>query len=61
MADALRVVCPSCNATNRVARARLGEGVTCGNCKPPLLPCHPLELTKAHFERQRINAHVSQN
>ena len=52
MSDSLHVVCPHCNTTNRVPRARLGEGATCGNCKQQLFPGHPLELTKANFERQ---------
>jgi thioredoxin 2 len=34
-----------------VARERLGDGVTCGSCKQPLLPGQPFELTRANFER----------
>src|SRR6267378_1902956 len=45
------VVCAHCNATNRVPRARLDEGAKCGSCKQPLLAGHPLELTKANFDR----------
>ena len=52
MSDTLHVVCPHCNTTNRVPRARLGEGASCGSCKQALFPRHPLELTKANFERQ---------
>jgi thioredoxin 2 len=51
VSDNLHVVCPHCNTTNRVARARLGDGVTCGSCKQPLLPGEPFELTPANFER----------
>ena len=50
--DNVRVVCPHCNTTNRVLRARLDEGAKCGNCKLPLLEGHPYELTKANFDRQ---------
>jgi thioredoxin 2 len=52
MADTLLVVCPHCNTTNRVARARLGEGATCGNCKQALLAGEPFELTAENFDRQ---------
>jgi thioredoxin 2 len=49
--DTVHVVCPRCNTTNRVARARLAEGATCGSCKQPLLEGHPFELTAATFDR----------
>ena len=52
MPDTVHVVCPHCNTTNRVARARLGDGVTCGNCKRLLLEGHPFELTGENFDRQ---------
>jgi thioredoxin 2 len=52
MADTVHVVCPHCNTTNRVARSRLDDGATCGNCKRPLLEGHPIELTGENFDRQ---------
>jgi thioredoxin 2 len=48
----VHVVCSQCNTTNRVPRARLDEDAKCGSCKQPLLAGHPLELTKANFDRQ---------
>jgi thioredoxin 2 len=50
--DPLLVVCPHCDTTNRVARGRLRDGATCGQCKQPLLPGRPVELTQANFDRQ---------
>lgn len=50
--DALRVVCARCATTNRVPRARLGDGAKCGYCKELLLPGKPFELSKATFDRQ---------
>ena len=52
MTDTVHVVCPHCNTTNRVARARLGDGATCGNCKRLLLDGHPFALTGETFDRQ---------
>jgi len=51
-ADLLRIVCPHCDTANRVPRARLADGATCGHCKRPLLAGRPIELTKANFNRQ---------
>jgi thioredoxin 2 len=50
--DLLHVVCAHCDATNRVARERLDEGVKCGRCGQPLLAGEPFELTRANFDRQ---------
>ena len=50
--DAVRVVCARCATTNRVPRARLGDSAKCGNCKEPLLPGEPFELSRATFDRQ---------
>ena len=35
--DSVQVVCAHCNTTNRLPRARLGEGAKCGSCKQALL------------------------
>jgi thioredoxin 2 len=52
MSTHVHVVCPQCNATNRVARERRDAGARCGTCKSALFPGHPLELTKDNFDRQ---------
>ena len=52
MTDTLHVVCAHCNTANRVPRARLADGATCGACKQPLLPGRPLELTRTNVDRQ---------
>jgi thioredoxin 2 len=56
-AGRLHVVCPQCATTNRVARERLADGATCGNCKAPLFNGRPFALTKADFARH-VNADV---
>lgn len=51
MSDSLHIVCPACDAVNRIPRARLGEGPKCGKCHAPLFSGHPVELTAARFQR----------
>ncbi|MDD3764501.1 MAG: thioredoxin TrxC [Nevskiales bacterium] len=56
MSDALHIVCPHCQAVNRLPSARLGQGPSCGQCHQPLFSAHPVELTQATFAR-----HLSRN
>ena len=49
---ALHVVCPHCNAVNRVPSVRLGDGGTCGSCKQPLFVGKPMALTRENFDTQ---------
>ncbi len=51
MSDKLHVVCPFCNAVNRVPAARLNEGGNCGKCHRRLFTGQPIELTGANFQR----------
>jgi thioredoxin 2 len=51
MPDSLIVVCPHCHSPNRVPRARLVDGGTCGQCKHPLFAGEPVELDGNSFER----------
>ena len=56
MNDSFHAVCPSCNATNRVARERLSAGPRCGTCREPLFPGHAIALSKENFDR-----HIASN
>ncbi len=51
MSDPLIVVCPACQAANRVPAARLDDGGKCGKCGQALFTGAPLELDQAGFER----------
>ena len=51
MSDNLHIVCPHCDAVNRVPAARLAENPTCGQCRHPLFAGKPLDLTAANFDR----------
>ena len=51
MPDILQIVCPHCNAVNRLPVSRLGDGASCGKCHSPLFTAHPVELSRANFEQ----------
>lgn len=52
--DTKHIVCPHCDATNRIPSARLGDAPKCGKCKQVLFAGQPLNLTAANF-----NKHIS--
>lgn len=51
MTDALHVVCPHCDAVNRVPRARLAEAPKCGQCHAALFTGEPVALDAARFQK----------
>ncbi len=51
MSESLQIVCPHCDAINRVPAARLGESPRCGSCRAPLFEGRPAALTEARFRR----------
>ena len=44
--ESLHLVCPQCQATNRIPASRLSEQPTCGKCQQALLTAAPIELTQ---------------
>jgi len=48
----LHLVCPHCNATNRVPFDKLQAELNCGKCHQPLLTAHPDNLGEAAFNAQ---------
>ncbi|HCK80557.1 MAG TPA: thioredoxin TrxC [Candidatus Competibacter sp.] len=52
MSESLHLVCPHCQAINRLPARRLGEQPNCGQCHRPLFTGHPVELTTATFPQQ---------
>lgn len=44
------IVCPHCNAANRVPADRLADRPSCGKCRKALFTGHPVELDEAGFE-----------
>ena len=48
----MHLVCPHCNATNRVSSDKLQAELNCGQCHAPLLSKEPDNLGEAAFKAQ---------
>ena len=51
MSDPLHLVCPHCQAVNRVPGERLAAEPVCGQCHQPLFTGHPLAVDEAAFQK----------
>ena len=51
MTEPLHLVCPHCDAVNRVPQARLRDAPTCGKCAGPIFNARPLDVDSARFDR----------
>jgi len=56
MSEAQHIVCPHCDAVNRVAPERLADQPVCGKCTRELFLAKPLDVTSARFAR-----HIERN
>lgn len=56
MSDQQHIVCPHCDAVNRIATKRLTDKPNCGSCHQSLFTGRPLELTDKTFQK-----HVTRN
>lgn len=56
MSDALHLVCPHCDAVNRIPTNRPLKQANCGKCHEKLFEGRPLELNQRNFDR-----HLSRN
>lgn len=50
----MQVVCPSCQAINRLPEGRDSVNAQCGKCKESLFPAHALEVSAAVFNRHLV-------
>ncbi|KAA3651238.1 MAG: thioredoxin TrxC [Proteobacteria bacterium] len=50
-----QVVCPHCQAVNRIPSERLADGPHCGRCKQPLIDARPIAVDAAAFDRHLAN------
>ncbi|MDO6685130.1 MULTISPECIES: thioredoxin TrxC [unclassified Agarivorans] len=51
MPESLIVICPSCNAGNRLPQSRIGEQAKCGKCSEALFKGEPIDTDEAGFAR----------
>ncbi|ARU03667.1 thiol reductase thioredoxin [Comamonas serinivorans] len=51
MSESLHLVCPHCDAINRIQHADLSKSPTCGKCHQALFEAQPLAVTEARFDR----------
>ena len=56
MPDARHIVCPHCDAVNRVAAGKPAAEAKCGVCRKPLFEGHPLPVTAERFDK-----HITRN
>jgi thioredoxin 2 len=56
MAEPKHIVCPHCDAVNRVAAERLSDQPVCGKCANALFGAKPLDVNSARFDK-----HVTRN
>ncbi len=56
MSEPIHVVCPHCNAVNRVAPDRPAAEAVCGKCKQRLFTGEPIALTSQNFDK-----HIERN
>jgi len=53
-----KVVCPYCNAVNRIPSERLNDHPRCGKCSKDIFASRPVELTSTDFHRQIANSEI---
>lgn len=51
MTEPLQIVCPHCDAVNRVPAARLADHPSCGACKKALVIAEPVALDEPRFRK----------
>lgn len=56
MPDPLHIVCPHCDAVNRLSHERLADGPVCGKCARELFMAKPIDVTSARFAK-----HIERN
>ncbi len=56
MSDTKHVVCPSCNAINRIPAAKMAAKPSCGKCHKALFNQHPVTLSSGNFQK-----HINRN
>lgn len=58
MSESFHVVCPYCNAVNRIPSARMTEQPKCGQCHKALFSGRPVNLTAGNFQKQTARSDI---
>jgi len=58
VSEHLHLICPHCQAINRLPAERVAEHPNCGQCKQALFTGHPLEVDAAQFERHLTRSNL---
>lgn len=58
MSESLHIVCPHCDAVNRIPAERLNDRPKCGKCRQALFDGHPLELTTANLQQHLTRSDI---
>jgi thioredoxin 2 len=58
MSDFIHIVCPHCDAVNRISRQRSALDGQCGRCHQRLFIQEPVELTAARFEKHLTRSDI---
>jgi thioredoxin 2 len=58
MDNSKHIVCPHCDAVNRIPTDKMGNQPTCGKCKKNLFEAYPVELTSNNFEKHITRSDV---
>ena len=56
MSEPVHVVCPHCDAVNRIAHERLADQPVCGKCAKALFVARPFDVDSARFAK-----HIARN
>ena len=51
MSNTKHIVCPACNAVNRIPSAKIDSRPSCGKCHKALFDGHPVTLTSENFQK----------
>jgi thioredoxin 2 len=58
MAETVNIVCPHCDATNRLPAERDAKAAKCGRCAQPLFTGQPVDLTTARFRKHVAGSQI---
>jgi len=58
MSEPFHVVCPHCDAVNRIPLEKMAQQPKCGQCHKPLFSGQPVSLTAGNFQKQTSRSDI---